>query len=138
VSSLVHAQALSDGGDVPAVLEANATPSTRTPPVSVGSSGLIFSTADGADTLRVHGYVQADDRMFSSNLNGEGVDKFLFRRIRPLFEGTLFNAVDFRFMPDFGQNNPQIQEAYLEWKRFAFAKLRVGCPIVKKNAIQIP
>src|SRR5437868_15440767 len=29
-------------------------------------------------------------------------------------------------MPDFGQNNPQIQEAYLELKSIPFAKLRVG------------
>jgi phosphate-selective porin OprO/OprP len=29
-------------------------------------------------------------------------------------------------MPDFGQNNPQIQDAYLEWKTLPFAKLRVG------------
>jgi phosphate-selective porin OprO/OprP len=64
--------------------------------------------------------------MFSSNLRGEGLDVFLFRRIRPLFEGTVFRTVDFRFMPDFGQNNPQIQEAFLEWRRFPAAKLRVG------------
>ena len=29
-------------------------------------------------------------------------------------------------MPDFGQNNPQIQEAFLELKTVKFAKLRVG------------
>jgi phosphate-selective porin OprO/OprP len=50
----------------------------------------------------------------------------MFRRIRPLFEGTVFKSVDYRFMPDFGQNNPQIQEAYMEWRTFSFAKLRVG------------
>lgn len=54
--------------------------------------------------------------MFSANQRGEEVDAFLFRRIRPLFEGTLFGNVDFRFMPDFGQNNSQIQEAFLELK----------------------
>jgi phosphate-selective porin OprO/OprP len=64
--------------------------------------------------------------MFLENQHGEELDAFLFRRIRPLFEGTLFNAVDFRFMPDFGQNNPQIQEAFLELKTLPFAKLRVG------------
>ena len=87
---------------------------------------MLFSTRHGATKLRVHGYIQADNRMFWSNLHGELLDQFLFRRIRPLFEGTLFNAVDFRFMPDFGQNNPQIQEAYVEWKSLPIAKLRVG------------
>jgi phosphate-selective porin OprO/OprP len=74
----------------------------------------------------VHGYVQADDRMFSGNIRGQELDTFFFRRMRPLFEGSIFNSVDYRFMPDFGQYNPQIQEAYLEYRTFQFAKLRVG------------
>lgn len=85
-----------------------------------------LTTSDGATHLQVHGYAQADDRMFSDNIHGEELDTFLFRRIRPLFEGTLFNAVDFRFMPDFGQSTYQIQEAFLELKSVKFAKLRVG------------
>ena len=94
--------------------------------VVVGSNGLALSSSDGANTVTVHGYAQADDRMFSSNIRGQDLDTFLFRRIRPQIEGTIFNAIDFRFMPDFGQNNPQIQEAYAEWKTFPLAKLRVG------------
>jgi len=88
--------------------------------------GFWLSTNDGSTHLQVHGYVQADNRMFTANQHGEEVDAFLFRRIRPLFEGTLFNNVDFRFMPDFGQSNSQIQEAFLELKTLPFAKLRVG------------
>ncbi len=107
---------------------ASAAPTTTLspPPVAARRDGLWLSTPDGATHLQVHGYVQADDRMFVDNIRGEGLDEFLFRRIRPLFEGTLFNAVDFRFMPDFGQNTPQIQEAFLDLKSFKFAKLRVG------------
>jgi len=95
-------------------------------PVSFRRDGLWFSTSDGSTHVQVHGYAQADNRLFWSNTKGLGLDTFLFRRIRPLFEGTLFNQVDFRFMPDFGQYNPQIQEAYLELKTLPFAKLRVG------------
>jgi phosphate-selective porin OprO and OprP len=94
--------------------------------ISFHRDGLWFSAEDGQTHLQVHGYAQADDRMFSADTHGEPVDTFLFRRIRPLFEGTLFNNVDFRFMPDFGQDNPQIQEAFLELKTLPFAKLRVG------------
>ncbi len=96
------------------------------PPASFRRDGFWLSTSDGSTHLQVHGYVQADNRMFLSNTHGENLDAFLFRRIRPLFEGTLFNQVDFRFMPDFGQNNPQIQEAYLELKTLPHAKLRAG------------
>lgn len=102
------------------------TGSRRPHRVKAGSDGLNLSTADGAYTLHIHGYLQADNRMFASNLHGEPLDTFLFRRIRPLFEGTIFQHFDYRFMPDFGQDNPQIQEAYLEWKSLPAAKLRVG------------
>jgi phosphate-selective porin OprO/OprP len=122
MGSLAQAQALSDSAGV----ETAPAPAKTASPIAFGPDGLWFSTRDKATQLHVHGYAQADDRMFSSNVHGEGLDTFLFRRIRPLFEGTLFNAMDYRFMPDFGQNNPQIQEAYLELKSVKFAKLRVG------------
>jgi phosphate-selective porin OprO and OprP len=107
-------------------IEAVSTQAEKHSAVSARKDGLWFSTADGATQLHVHGYIQADDRMFTSSTHGEELDAFLFRRIRPLFEGTLFNAIDFRFMPDFGQSVQQIQEAFLEEKKFNFAKVRVG------------
>ncbi len=95
-------------------------------PISFRRDGLWLSTEDNHTQLHVHGYVQADDRWFFANTHGEPLNTFLFRKIRPLFEGTLFNQVDYRFMPDFGQNNPQIQEAFLELKTSPYAKMRVG------------
>ena len=94
--------------------------------VSFGRDGLLFSNEDSSNQVRVHGYLQADGRFFSSDLKDESPDKLLFRRIRPLLEGTLLNVLDFRLMPDFGQNNPQIQEAYVELKPIAYAKPRIG------------
>ena len=116
--------ALSDAG-LPAVQPASIAPG-RPGRLSVRRDGLWLSTADGRTQLHVHGYAQADDRMFSATTHGEKLDAFLFRRIRPLFEGTLVNNVDFRFMPDFGQNMPQIQEAFLELKTLPYAKVRAG------------
>ena len=122
----VHAQAMNLNDAAATVAATAATPKKTTPAVSFGSEGLIFSTKDKGYQLQVHGFVQGDDRMFSSNTKGEALDMFTFRRIRPIFEGTLFNNVDYRFMPDFGQNNPQIQDIYLELKTLPVAKLRVG------------
>jgi phosphate-selective porin OprO/OprP len=122
----VRAQAMNLNDTAAAAAATAATPKKTTPPVSFGADGLIFSTENKAYRLQVHGYVQADNRMFSNNTKGESLDMFTFRRIRPNFEGTLFGNVDFRFMPDFGQSNPQIQDAYLELKTLSFAKLRVG------------
>lgn len=112
--------------DEAAAVQPASASAKHTGAISFRRSGLWFSTEDGSTHLQVHGYLQADDRMFWSNTRGEQLDTFLFRKIRPLFEGTLFNAVDFRFMPDFGQYNPQILEAYLELKTVPYAKLRVG------------
>jgi phosphate-selective porin OprO/OprP len=76
--------------------------------------------------LTAHGYIQGDDRLFFDSPSGEAYDKFLFRRIRPNFEGTVFHVLNFRFMPDFGQNNSQIQDAYIELNVLRAAKPRVG------------
>lgn len=94
--------------------------------ISFGHDGLLVSSEDSSTQLRVHGFIQADGRFFSSDLKDQSPDKLFFRRIRPVFEGTVFNALSFRFMPDFGQNNPQIQDAYLELKLSPFLKPRVG------------
>jgi phosphate-selective porin OprO/OprP len=118
--------ALPQGSSASAVEPISSAPEKSYAPVSFRRDGLWLSSSDGATHLQVHGYVQADDRMFVDTIHGEELDTFLFRRIRPLFEGTVFNAVDFRFMPDFGQSTYQIQEAFLELKSVKFAKLRVG------------
>ena len=110
----------------PAPVEPAIAASRENRHISFRRDGMWLSTEDGHTFVQVHGYMQADDRMFTSTTHGEELDTFLFRRIRPLFEGTVFNNVDFRFMPDFGQNNPQIQEAFLELKTLPFAKIRVG------------
>jgi len=124
-TSLMHAQApMSDADPASGLVTSSTATSARA--ISVDSNGLWLSTSDRSTYIRVHGYVQADNRMFVDAVNREDYDQFLFRRIRPLFEGTLFRAIDFRFMPDFGQSNPQIQEAFLEFKSLPFAKLRVG------------
>jgi phosphate-selective porin OprO and OprP len=94
--------------------------------VSFGHDGLLLSSEDSSIQLRAHGFFQADGRFFSSDLKDQSPDKLFFRRIRPIFEGTLFKTLSFHFMPDFGQNNPQIQDVYLELKLFSFLKPRVG------------
>ena len=98
-----------------------------TPPaVSFTKDGLLFTNKDKSDQLKVNGYVQGDGRFFSSDQQNNSPDKLLWRRIRPNFEGTLFNFLDFRFMPDFGQNTAQVQDLYVEIKPLSFLKPRFG------------
>ena len=100
-TSITAPPALSDGSAPAAIQPTTSTPH-HTAPVSFRRDGLWFSNSDGSTHLQVHGYAQADNRLFWSNTRGQDLDTFLFRRIRPVIEGTLFNQVDFRFMPDFG------------------------------------
>ncbi len=104
------------------IADANETRSALT----LNAQGLTLSNDDGSTQLRVHGYLQADGRFFAANLQGEQHNTLLFRRVRPLVEGTLANRFEFRFMPDFGEGNTVIQEAYAETAIGPFARLRIG------------
>ncbi len=95
-------------------------------PVTFDREGLLFSTGDEALQLRVHGYLQGEAELFQSNLTGQSPDELFWRRIRPLFEASLFKTLDFRLMPDFGMNTPVVQEVYAELRVPSIAKLRVG------------
>lgn len=123
LTSASHPQSSTAG---PGATGTAASSAQATPTVSFGGEGLVFSTSDGANQVRVHGYVQGDARLFVSDLTDQSPDRLLFRRVRPLVEGTLFNAMDFRFMPDFGENNAVIQEAYIEVKKTAVLRPRLG------------
>src|SRR5579864_1785755 len=108
---------------------ATATPinaATAADTVSFSGTGLVLSSEDRSTFLRVHGFIQGDGRFFSSDPKDHSPDILTFRRIRPTFDGTLFNFLDYTFIPDFGLNRPQVQEIWVEVKTPAPAKLRVG------------
>ena len=94
--------------------------------IALDSRGLTLSTPDTSSQVRVHGYLQADGRFFDTNLQGGQSSVLLFRRVRPLVEGTFANRFDFRLMPDFGEGNTVIQEAYAETQIGPTAGLRIG------------
>ena len=57
--------------------------------------------ADGNFKLRVRGYVQADSRFFLSDSEQRGVDTLVLRRVRPIFESTMYSLYDVRIMPEY-------------------------------------
>jgi phosphate-selective porin OprO/OprP len=102
--------------------------------VSIGQSGFQVRSADSNFVLKVRGYVQVDGRFYadqafpgslssvpgSRSYPGSASDTFLLRRVRPIFEGTVFDKYDYRVMLDFGQNvassaanNGFVQDAYM-------------------------
>src|SRR5882762_2121654 len=107
--------------------EAGETQSKDAPRLTAGAEGFSFSSADTNFVLKLRGYVQADARFYVDD-HIPANDTFLLRRVRPIFEGTLFKHYDYRIMLDFASgissssmNNGFLQDAYLNvhyWTQF--------------------
>lgn len=97
-----------------------------------------FNTKDGffiqdpskTYRLKFRGYTQLDGRFFIDDPQSRNTDQFLFRRVRPVLEGSLTKFIDFKIMPDFAGSSFQLFDAYVDVKPFDYykdwAKLRVG------------
>ena len=91
-----------------------------------GRDGFSLRSADGAYQLKIRGYVQLDGRFFSDDDERPATDTFILRRVRPIFEGTVFKIFDFRIMPDFGGGTTVLQDAYLDARFSPKIKVRAG------------
>src|SRR6185503_15793028 len=97
-----------------------------------GAGGSSLRSADTNFVLKLRGYVQADSRWFLND-KIDANDTFLLRRVRPIFEGTVFDKYDFRVMLDFGSganssaaNNGFVQDAYLNARFLPGFQLQFG------------
>jgi len=91
-----------------------------------GRDGFSLKSADGAWQLKIRGYVQLDGRFFQGDDERPATDTFILRRVRPIFEGTVFKIFDFRIMPDFGAGTTVLQDAYLDARFSPKLKVRAG------------
>src|SRR5439155_7532958 len=96
------------------------------------AGGFNFGSADTNFVLKLRGYVQADAR-FYVNDHIPANDTFLLRRVRPIFEGTVFKHYDYRIMLDFGTgisgsslNNGFLQDGYLNVHYWPEFQVQVG------------
>jgi len=96
------------------------------PIIKAGMDGFSLQSADGNFVLKLKAQIQADSRWYLEDDAHNGTDTFLMRRVRPTIEGTLYKDFDFRLMPDFGQGNVVLFDAYVEWKHWQWLKLRAG------------
>lgn len=99
---------------------------TETPVLAVGQDGINVKSKDGAFQLKFRGQVQGDARFFANDNTSAGANTFLMRRVRPTLEGTVFKHFDFRLMPDFGGGNTVLQDAWVDFKYWKQAQVRVG------------
>jgi phosphate-selective porin OprO/OprP len=94
--------------------------------VTSGKDGFSIKSADGAYVLKLRGYTQFDGRFYQADDQRPANDTFLLRRIRPIFEGTVFKIFDFRIMPDFAQGQTVLFDGYLEGRFSPAFRVRAG------------
>jgi phosphate-selective porin OprO and OprP len=88
--------------------------------------GFFLQSPSGDFKLKLRGYTQADGRFFPFSSGDTGNDSFYLRRVRPILEGNVYKWFGFRIMPDFGQGNTVLQDAYLDVTYLPYASLRAG------------
>ena len=97
------------------------------PAVTATRDGLNVRSADNAFAFRLRGYVQSDARFFGAKGPvAPGASTFLLRRVRPIFEATAYKYFGLRLMPDFGNGQVVLYDAYAEAKPNPSLNLRVG------------
>jgi phosphate-selective porin OprO/OprP len=106
--------------------EADAARAQETPVVGAGKDGFFLRSPDGKSfNFKLRGYLQADTRWLASG-DSQGSDTFAMRRVRPVFEGTLLEHIDWRLMPDFSGGSPQLFDAFVNLKYLPEAQILMG------------
>ena len=98
----------------------------KTPVVALGEKGLAVTTPNGNFEMKLRGYVQLDGRFWLADNGDDDTDTLLFRRVRPIIEGTVYRNFYYRLMADFASNAVTLQDGYGEWRQFPFARLGFG------------
>lgn len=103
--------------------------------VSLGSGGFVVRSADTNFVLKIRGYAQVDGRFYSDDNSTTATrnDTLLIRRLRPIFEGTVFDTFDYRIMLDFPSgsptsagNNGLVQDAYVNYRPIPQFQIQAG------------
>ena len=97
-----------------------------------GFAGFGVATADKDFLFRIGGYVQADSRFFIGDKIPVN-DTFLIRRLRPVFEGTIFKDYDYKVLLDIAShdtltpaNNSLAQDAYINVHYWPEFQIQIG------------
>ena len=98
---------------------------SRTGTAGAGPDGFFLRSADGKFQIKLRGYTQFDSRWFTNGSNA-GDDSFAFRRVRPFVEGTVFEFIDFRVMPDFANSTLALFDAYVNFRYLNELQLEAG------------
>lgn len=105
--------------------EAQPEPSGETKLYAHYQDGFVLGSTDGQFKLIIRGYLQSDGRFFVDNKTGTN-SQFLFRRVRPVLDGTVFKYFDFRVLPDFAGSKFTLFDAYVDVNYIPELRLQIG------------
>ena len=88
--------------------------------------GFFLQSPSGDFKLKLRGYAQADARFFPLEGGDTGTDSLFLRRVRPIFEGTVYKYFDFRIMPDFGGGQTVLQDGWARLNYWPYAQVTAG------------
>lgn len=106
--------------------EQEATQKEQAATVTAGKDGFSLVSADKESVLKFRFFSQADGRAyFEPGDERKLANTLLLRRVRPIWEGTVYKYYNFRVMPEF-TSSLSILDAYAELAFTPAARLRVG------------
>jgi phosphate-selective porin OprO/OprP len=90
------------------------------------NNGLDISTADGANDFQIGTLIELDGRFGLDDPLHEVNDTFVMRRVRPIFQGRVAKHFEFRVMPDFGNGQTVLFDAYFDVRFSKTFRVRFG------------
>ena len=97
------------------------------PPVTVTfNNGLVIVTPDGANQFQIGTLIELDGRFGLDDPLHEVGDTFAMRRVRPIFQGRAAKYFEFRVMPDFGNGQTVLFDAYFDVRFSRTFRVRIG------------
>jgi phosphate-selective porin OprO and OprP len=90
-------------------------PAKPTASLTVGSDGVNFRSANSNFVAGLHSWVQVDSRTFFQDEHAPGIDGFLLRRARLIFNGTVYHNFDYYMAAEFGGSTVQMVDAFINY-----------------------
>jgi phosphate-selective porin OprO/OprP len=91
-----------------------ATAAKAAPKLTISDKAFTLASGDGANSIKLRGLVQLDNRLFFNDGGGITNNTFILRRARLITEGTFAKNYSFQLVPEFGGTAaPSILDANL-------------------------
>jgi phosphate-selective porin OprO and OprP len=101
-------------------------PAPAPPRVVAGQDGFAIESGNGDFRLQIGLLLHADGRFALDDDNGQVVDTFAARRIRPYLRGRLSRRFEFYLNPDFAGSTLAVQDAYIDTVFAPQFRIRAG------------